>query len=97
MSAPRWTPGPWLGEPRGNMILIFAGDPSTVENRPVVCFMGDGSSEEMKANFHLIELAPKLYEALDAIIAADERGQGLPFAEAMARALIIMAKARGEK
>ena len=39
---------------------------------------------------------PDLYYALNAFVEADERGQGLPFAEAMKLAVRALAKARGE-
>ena len=37
-----------------------------------------------------------LIEALDSILAADERGQGLPYAEAMQRAATLLARLESE-
>ena len=113
MSAPKWTPGPWIADDvfmqNGHCVRVgtYNGDKHYYHASVTLCecYISDKDSDDnprisiiaAERNARLMATAPELYNALDAIIAADERGQGLPFAEAIAHALVIMSKARGEK
>ena len=77
------TPGPWEV---GNATWDEDGD---------VMYALKGNKVACAPDARLIAAAPDLLDALEAILAADERGQGLPFAEAMDAGVAARAKARG--
>ena len=80
-------PGPWETDGDGG---INAG------MRMIAQVFSDDHAEVWDTS-RFIAAAPDMEKALKAIIAADERGQGLPFKEAMAAGVAALAKARGEE
>lgn len=89
MTKPKHTPGPWRVTLPDECIVTnddgheVADCSMWYEDLPAVC----------AANARLIAAAPDMLAALKAIIDADERGQGVRFAEAMEAAERAIGKA----
>ena len=90
-----YTPGPWRSftTPSGlSAVECVKRRDHLATIYPQVGFDG---IHEGEANARLMAAAPELLQACEAILAADERGQGLPFSEAMRDARKAIAKAEG--
>ena len=90
MSEPKWTPGPWTVTVGGGGFLV-----ATAKRRISQCI---GTSTEAFANTELIAVAPELYEALEAFATwpVEHPVSYIEFEGLRAKALIVLAKARGE-
>jgi hypothetical protein len=90
MNTTKFTPGPWAFDTRG---LIYR--PST--NAGIARIVGnDLDKQKAEANARLIAASPKLYEALEILLAAIPNNVEEPLATAVANAILVLNEVRGE-
>lgn len=65
MTAPAFTPGPWVAHPfaSGELRLVHSHDP--LKPRIATVCYADGSRSTHDANAHLIAASPEMFEALE--------------------------------
>ena len=98
MSEPKWTPGPWRRNPKCNAVVADAA--TGFEDRENIEYYGGHLIAESifrYENADLIAAAPDLYQALEALVLAEEAAgsDGLE-AERRRAAIAALRKARGE-
>ena len=89
MRTPKFTPGPWRISLPDECVVVDRGGYDIADCSALY----ESEPKQCEANARLIAAAPDMLEALKAIIDADERGQGVRFAEAMEAAERAIEKA----
>ena len=103
MSAPKWTPGPWIAFDRtgddGPLIDVFKQREEGIVDLITSIAESECSIEEDEGNIHLIAAAPDMYAALEHAIkdAEDSRGDCGGYAIDVDECRAALAKARGEQ
>ncbi len=89
MTAPKFTPGPWVTN--GTAI-----EQAQERNTLVVAYVEDRQNDDHRANARLIAAAPELYESLSDLIRAARAIDGFRGSPLESDCLNAIAKARGE-
>jgi hypothetical protein len=86
-----WTTGPWILNDDTGFPEIW-----TIEGRQLAQIYGE-TKQARTANAHLMVAAPKLYEALFAILNDLKKHASEPMCELWAKGCAVLTEARGEQ
>lgn len=87
-----WTPGPWKVSVDGTRVYSATRTEWAVADAAP----GNACAANITANARLIASAPELFEALEAMLAAELSGSGANMAKARHRARAAISRAHGE-